>query len=121
MGSYDFHCHLDLMPSMMGFAKEMKEAGIGILAVTTTPKAYKKEITALRPFTNIKVALGLHPQLVSERCGELSLIEKYIGEAMDETEARILATKGVDEGKHVFVALHKGMDGFMSDELYRKY
>ena len=48
-------------------------------------------------------------------------IEKYIDESIVETEARILATKGIDEGKHVFIALHKGMDGFMSDELYRKY
>ena len=48
-------------------------------------------------------------------------IERYIDEAMEETEARILSTKGIDEGKHVFVALHKGMDGFMSDELYKKY
>jgi len=48
-------------------------------------------------------------------------IEKYIDEAMEETEARILSTKGMDPGKHVFVALHKGMDGFMSDELYGKY
>ncbi|MCL2046978.1 MAG: hypothetical protein FWG88_11430 [Oscillospiraceae bacterium] len=48
-------------------------------------------------------------------------IERFINESMEETEARILATKGIDEGKHVFVALHKGMDGFMSHELYRKY
>ena len=48
-------------------------------------------------------------------------IEKFIDQAIEETEARILATKGKDEGKHAFVALHKGMDGFMSPELYRKY
>ena len=48
-------------------------------------------------------------------------IEKYIDQAIEELEARILSTKGRDEGKHAFVALHKGMDGFMSDELYRKY
>ena len=48
-------------------------------------------------------------------------LEKYVEEAIEETEARILSTKGKDEGKHAFVALHKGMDGFMSDELYRKY
>ena len=48
-------------------------------------------------------------------------IERYIDETMDEMEERVLSFKGVDEGKHVFMALHKGMDGFMSDELYRKY
>ena len=54
---------------------------IGILAVTTTPKAYEKEITIFKPRVNIKVALGLHPQLVSERYSELSLVEKHIGDA----------------------------------------
>ena len=48
-------------------------------------------------------------------------IERYIDETWDETEAAILSTKGKDEGKHVFVPLHKGFDGFMSDEFYRKY
>ena len=48
-------------------------------------------------------------------------IERYIDESMEETEARILATKGQSEGKHVFVPLHKGFDGFMSGEFYRKY
>ena len=48
-------------------------------------------------------------------------IEKYIDQAIEEIEERILSSKGRDEGKHAFVALHKGMDGFMSDELYRKY
>ena len=53
-----------------------------------------------------------------ERPGD---IERYIEEAIEETEAMILSTKGIDEGKHVFVALHKGMDGFMSDDLYARY
>jgi len=33
----------------------------------------------------------------------------------------IRMTKGFGEGKRVFMALHKGMDGFLSDEHYRKY
>jgi uroporphyrinogen-III decarboxylase len=48
-------------------------------------------------------------------------IERYIGGAIEQTEEMILSTKGVDEGKHIFIPLHKGMDGFMSGELYRKY
>jgi TatD DNase family protein len=79
MELYDLHCHLDLMTSMTSFAQEAEKVGIGILAVTTTPKAFEKEIEALRHFANTKVALGLHPQLVSERYNELSLVEKHIG------------------------------------------
>jgi hypothetical protein len=48
-------------------------------------------------------------------------IERYIEETLEETLAAIRATKGRNEGKHVFMPLHKGMDGFMSDEQYRKY
>jgi hypothetical protein len=48
-------------------------------------------------------------------------VERYIGEEIEKTVAGILATKGRDEGKHVFMPLHKGMDGFMSDAHYRRY
>ena len=81
MELFDMHCHLDLMPSMTGFASDALKAGIGILAVTTTPKAYEKEIVAFRSYANIRVALGLHPQLVFQRYSELSLVEKHIDRA----------------------------------------
>ena len=48
-------------------------------------------------------------------------IERFIDENMALTEERILSTKGSNEGKQIFIPLHKGMDGFMSGELYRKY
>jgi hypothetical protein len=48
-------------------------------------------------------------------------ITAYIDEAMEQTEAAVLSTKGRDEGKLIFVPLHKGFDGFMSDEFYRKF
>ncbi|MDR0906000.1 MAG: hypothetical protein LBN00_07485 [Oscillospiraceae bacterium] len=48
-------------------------------------------------------------------------IEKFIDEKIEQTIAAIYANKGIDDGKHVFMALHKGMDGFMNDEHYRKY
>ena len=48
-------------------------------------------------------------------------VRRYIDEALEVTLDTIRATKGQDEGKHVFMALHKGMDGFMSDEHYREY
>ncbi len=48
-------------------------------------------------------------------------VEKYIEEAFEKEIEAIKATKGINEGKHVFMALHKGMDGFMNDEHYKKY
>lgn len=52
---YDLHCHLDLLPSMREFAKDAKESNINILAVTTTPKAYEKEIAYFHSYENIKL------------------------------------------------------------------
>ena len=48
-------------------------------------------------------------------------VHRFIDATFEETIARIRASKGVEDGKHVFMALHKGMDGFMSDEHYREY
>lgn len=46
--------------------------------MTTTPKAYQAETHMLRNFPSIYVALGLHPQLVSERKHELNIFDKYV-------------------------------------------
>ncbi len=48
-------------------------------------------------------------------------MERYMDEVFLQQLERVRATKGINEGSHVFMALHKGMDGFMSDEQYRKY
>ena len=78
---YDMHCHVDLIPSMLKFAKDTHINNVNILAVTTTPRAYEKELTMLKPYPNIRVALGLHPQLVSDRYEELALVEKSVSNA----------------------------------------
>jgi TatD DNase family protein len=104
MDLFDMHCHLDLMPSMIGFASEALKAGIGLLAVTTTPKAYEKEMVALCSYTNIRVALGLHPQLVFQRYNELSIIEKHIG------NARYVGEIGLDFNHQFYKSKGKQMD-----------
>lgn len=72
------HCHVDLMKSMEEFSKAALEERINLLTMTTTPKAYEVEKKKLTGFTNVQVALGLHPQLVFDRIHELALVEKYI-------------------------------------------
>lgn len=72
------HCHVDLMQSMEEFSKEALEERINLLAMTTTPKAYDIEKKKLSVFSNVQVALGLHPQLVFNRAQELAIVEKYI-------------------------------------------
>ncbi len=102
----DMHCHVDLMPSMTSFANEALEANIGLLAVTTTPLAYEKEISALRLFTNVRVALGLHPQLIGDRYSEISIVEKYL------KEASYIGEIGLDFNKQFYYSKDKQLDAF---------
>ncbi|MRV70682.1 TatD family deoxyribonuclease [Duganella sp. FT92W] len=82
----DFHCHVDLYADHLAIIDECDQAKVATLAVTTTPKAWQRnqELAASSKF--VRVALGLHPQLVAERASEVNLFEKlleytpYVGE-----------------------------------------
>lgn len=83
---YDAHCHLDLMDNMEGCINEVQYSNLGVFAVGTTPKAYSREIQFCAKSKNIKVGLGMHPQLVSGGYDDMQLFKalfeksKYIGE-----------------------------------------
>jgi TatD DNase family protein len=82
----DFHCHLDLFDDPERIAAQCEEAGVYVLSVTTTPKAWRKTATLGKNRRYIGTALGLHPQLAHERFQELPLLEalldetRYVGE-----------------------------------------
>jgi TatD DNase family protein len=103
---YDMHCHLDLMPSMQTVARDALKNKLNILAVTTTPKAYEKEINLLKDFNNIRVALGLHPQLIKERYSELSIVEQYI------ESANYIGEIGLDFGRQYYSSKEKQIEVF---------
>lgn len=48
-------------------------------------------------------------------------IERFIDEEMEIVLEGIERFKDIDVGKHIFMALHKGFDGFLNNEHYRKY
>ena len=82
----DFHTHLDLYPSLPAAIAACDRQRTATLTVTTTPKAFERnqELAAASDF--VRVALGLHPQLVAERSSEIGLFERllprcrYVGE-----------------------------------------
>lgn len=76
----DTHCHLDLFDNMQNIVEESQREDISIITMTTTPKAVKKNKEICKDNKNIKVAVGLHPQLVGQRENEIDLLLNYIGD-----------------------------------------
>ncbi|MDR0468687.1 MAG: hypothetical protein LBH09_01785, partial [Peptococcaceae bacterium] len=48
-------------------------------------------------------------------------IERFIDETIEGTLENIRRSKDIDPGKHIFMALHKGLDSFLNDEHYKTY
>lgn len=82
----DFHCHLDLYPDPRAVAERASRAGIYVLSVTTTPKAWRGTVKLAEGLPRVRTALGMHPQLAHERHAEMALFEglldqtRYVGE-----------------------------------------
>ncbi|HTQ09867.1 MAG TPA: Qat anti-phage system TatD family nuclease QatD [Fimbriimonadaceae bacterium] len=106
IGGVDFHCHLDLYPDHQAAIARAEAARIYTLTVTTTPKAWSRNHELTRHTRYIRAALGLHPQLVADRAGELPLWEhhlpetRYVGEVGLDGGARFY--KSLDVQKQVF-------------------
>lgn len=77
----DFHCHLDLYSDHAELIAECDRERIATLAVTTTPKAWTRNKELANGAIHVRVALGLHPQLVAEREAEMGLFENLLPEA----------------------------------------
>ena len=78
----DFHCHLDLYPDPQLAAEDADRAGVYVLSVTTTPKAWKGTLKLAEGPRRIRTSLGLHPQLAHLRHNELPLFESLGGETL---------------------------------------
>lgn len=95
----DTHFHLDLMENMQTLIREFRNADVGVIAVGTTPKAYEREKQFCSGVDNIRVGLGLHPQLIAERESEIDLFLKlvidgrYIGEIGLDFNSAYIASK----------------------------
>lgn len=77
----DLHCHLDLYPDPPSVIERVIAEGHYVLAVTTTPRAWAgtRSLTSHAP--KIQVAIGLHPELVTQRYAEVELLCSMISEA----------------------------------------
>jgi TatD DNase family protein len=98
-GFVDFHCHLDLFPDHAAAVADAEKAQVYTLTVTTTPKAWPRNHELTLRTRYVRAALGLHPQLVSERAGEVSLWEEYL------PQARYVGEVGIDAGPSYYRSL----------------
>lgn len=92
----DFHCHLDLYPDFEQAVDRSERAGVFTLTVTTTPKAWRRNVEITAPTKHVRAALGLHPQLVGERANEIGLWEKLL------PETRYVGEVGLDAGPRFY-------------------
>jgi len=102
----DFHCHLDLYPDHAALVRACDEHQIAVLAVTTTPKAFAGNLEAARASPYVRVAAGLHPQLVAERASELSLLLELL------PRTRYVGEVGLDAGPQHFRSLDTQIEVF---------
>lgn len=92
----DFHCHLDLYPDHSALIAECDREKVATLTVTTTPKAWQRNKDLAENSQQVRVALGLHPQLVAERSGEVVLFEQLLH------QARYVGEIGLDAGPRFY-------------------
>lgn len=93
--------------------KEMEEMGYPVIRTS--------KLRAEVPFDNYSDFLRGTLLSLADLYEHPDEVERYLDEFFDRTIAAIKASKGIDDGLQVFMPLHKGMDGFMSDKHYREY
>lgn len=99
----DFHSHLDLYPNGLALAREVNERNKFTLVVTTSPRAYHATSRVFAGLGNIKVALGLHPEVAESKAGELDALvggvagARFVGEVGMDGSPRFRKTLELQE------------------------
>lgn len=86
----DFHCHLDLYPDAVKLLPTVAVRNAFTLVVTTSPRAWQATSRVFAGYDNIKVAVGLHPEVVDKKAGERALLVSCI------SKARFVGEVGLD-------------------------
>jgi TatD DNase family protein len=76
--SVDAHCHIDLHPDPQRVVDSAVAAGLRVVAVTTTPAAFKGSSRFTDKSRGVLPALGMHPEVVGTRPKDMSLFTKYL-------------------------------------------
>ncbi len=94
----DLHTHLDLYPDVLDILARVNKENRFTLAVTTSPRAWIATSQVFMGYENIKVALGLHPEVADKKFNELELLlssihnTDFIGEVGIDGSSRYAKT-----------------------------
>ena len=77
----DMHTHLDLYPNALDILARVNKENCFTLAVTTSPRAWLATSQVFKGYENIKVALGLHPEVADQKFNEMDLLLNSIHKA----------------------------------------
>jgi TatD DNase family protein len=105
-GLVDFHCHLDLYPDHAAAVERCENDGVFTLAVTTTPKAWLRNLELASQTRYVRAALGLHPQLIADRAHEIQLWEELL------PRTRYVGEVGLDAGPRFYRSLETQKEVF---------
>lgn len=93
----DAHCHLDLLADYEQAVLNALAMETAILTMTTTPRAWTRNVLMSERFENVTPALGYHPQLAGILGNELPQFDLHLG------EARFIGEVGLDaSAKHYY-------------------
>jgi len=77
----DFHSHLDLYQDALKLLPLVSVRNAFTLVVTTSPRAWQATSRVFSDYGNIKIAVGLHPEIAQEKVGERALFLSSISKA----------------------------------------
>lgn len=80
-GLADMHCHLELFEDPRAIARQCEAQKLRVLAVTASPRSWRKFGEMIEGVDGIRPGLGLHPQLGNALDQDLSLFEKLLPES----------------------------------------
>ncbi|NNV55011.1 Qat anti-phage system TatD family nuclease QatD [Limnovirga soli] len=107
----DAHCHVDLFKNIQQTWVGEDSLPIKTISVTNAPFIYEPCKSLFANSKNIRVALGMHPELVEQYGSQLNLFEelidstKYIGEIGLDGSPRF--KKSWDYQKEIFIEILK--------------
>lgn len=102
----DFHCHLDLYSDFKVAVHAAEAAEVYTLGVTTTPRAWPRNLELTRDKKFVRAALGLHPQLVGEFPRDVEAWDAYF----DQT--RYIGEVGLDASPRFYKTLSQQREIF---------